>query len=111
MAWIGKIISRNSAQITLSDPRPLQAGFGKGSSDLIGFTPITITTEMVGKTVAVFMACEVKNTGQKGRITKEQRDFLTMVLRLNGVAILADSAEDFEAQIGGFIERLKKNEQ
>lgn len=34
-----------------------------GGSDLIGWTPKTITLEMVGKTVAVFTAIEVKTPG------------------------------------------------
>ncbi len=33
---------------------------GKGGSDLIGITPVTVTPEMVGKKLGIFTAVEVK---------------------------------------------------
>lgn len=48
-----------------------------GGSDLIGFTPVTITPDMVGMVVPIFTAIEVKRPGEKP--TEEQSDFLTYV--------------------------------
>lgn len=69
-----------------------------GGSDLIGFTRVTITPDMVGDTVAIFTAVEAK-TGDIG-LTKEQRQFLAMVRNLGGIAIEARKVEDYERAIG-----------
>ncbi len=45
-------------------------GLVTGSSDLIGWKSVTVTPDMVGQQVAVFVALEVKTP--KGRATDEQ---------------------------------------
>ncbi len=57
-------------------------GLGVGTSDLIGWTPVTITKDMVGKQVAVFTALEGKRG--RGRLTKEQEAFIDLVHRVGG---------------------------
>jgi hypothetical protein len=72
-------------------------GLCKGSSDLIGWTPVTITPEMVGKKVAVFTAIEVKkNKFGKYRATDEQKHFITAVKNNGGMAGVADCMADLE---------------
>lgn len=67
-------------------------GLVKGSSDLIGWTAIEITPDMVGRKVAVFTACEVKS--ERGRVSKEQQNFIDQVNAQGGVAFVARSADD-----------------
>lgn len=85
--WVGKVIRRAEGQITLDQPRPLEAGLCTGSSDLIGWRSITITPDMVGKTVAVFTAVETKT--RFGRLSPDQANFLRVVHDAGGVAIIA----------------------
>ncbi len=56
-----------------------------GGSDLIGWKPVFITPDMVGKVVAVFTAIEVKSP--KGRMDKEgnQQHFLDAVNAAGGI--------------------------
>ena len=63
-----------------------------GGSDLIGITPIKITSDMVGCTVGVFTGIEVKTP--TGRPTKPQINFINQIDALGGIAGIARSAED-----------------
>lgn len=69
------------------------------SSDRIGWTPVVITEEMVGKTVAVFTAIEMKEEGYKPSSKKQhdhiaaQQRFCDTVTRAGGIAGIVDSAE------------------
>ena len=77
----------------------LMTGLCKGSSDLIGWTPVTITPEDVGKQIAVFTAIEVK-TG-KATTTKEQKAFIKAVSEAGGIAAVARRAGDVEGILKG----------
>lgn len=91
MAWQGKIRKNRDGSITLQNPRPLHAGLVKGGSDLIGWTPVTITQAMVGERIAVFTAVEVKD-GTKA--TDEQEAFIAAVLAAGGYAGVASKEGD-----------------
>lgn len=71
---------------------PIRFGLCVGSSDLIGYVPVTITEAMIGRTVAVFLAAEVK--GPTGKVTPEQANFLARVHGDGGAAVLARSFDD-----------------
>lgn len=72
-------------------------GLCKGSSDLIGWTPVTITPEMVGAKVAIFTAIEVKkNKRGSYRATQEQLNFISAVKANGGFAGIADCKQDLE---------------
>lgn len=89
--WVGKV-TRKADSLTILQPRPLHAGLCKGSSDIIGWTPVTITEEMVGKTLGVFTAFEVKTQGVA--TTKEQRQFVTIAHASGCIAEVVFSADE-----------------
>lgn len=75
------------------DGRFVTFGVGeKGGSDLICITPVKITEDMIGATVGVFTAIEVKTP--KGRVSKEQEAFISAVLNYGGFAGVARSDVD-----------------
>lgn len=94
MAWVGKIVRKGDGWITLADPRPFHAGV-PGMADLGGWVPVTITPDMVGKTVAIYTAVEVK-VG-KGRVSDEQFAFIAAVRSAGGKAGVARSDDDLNA--------------
>lgn len=65
---------------------------GVGGSDLLGWRTVTITPEMVGQSLAVFAAIEVKT--ERGKLTQEQANFIERVQQYGGLAGVARSTED-----------------
>lgn len=63
-----------------------------GGSDLLGFVSKTITPEMVGSKVAVFLAIEVKS--KTGKVKPEQQRFIDFINEKGGIAGVARSQED-----------------
>jgi hypothetical protein len=92
LGWAGEVADRWGSSLHIRNARPLHAGLCKGSSDLIGWTPITVTQEMVGRKVAVFTAIECKNA--RGQISREQRNFLKRLKEDGGIGVVARSAEE-----------------
>ena len=94
MGWYGKFKARlSNDDVILSSARPLRAGLCEGSSDLIGWTRMTITQEMVGKTVAIFTACEIKFSSTV--TTPEQASFTQAVHKSGGLGTVARSFDEF----------------
>jgi len=99
-AWAGKRIDNGESDIAhILGARIITLGLGlingkplNGTSDLIGFTPIKITPEMVGQTIAVFTAIEVKEPDEKPR--KDQIDFINIIKSSGGLAGSAETVED-----------------
>jgi len=98
LAWVGEVIEKSDKIIVLSNPRPFKAGV-EGMSDCGGFTPVTVTADMVGKTLPVYTAME--NKSGTGRLSTEQRSFLEMVHRNGGLAGVVRSLEDVETILAG----------
>jgi len=76
------------------------------SSDLIGITPIKITQSMVGKTIGVFTAIEVKKDdwSYKGNERETaQKKFLDIVKLKGGIASFAKSIDCYRQAIIDFI--------
>ena len=84
--WQGQVVSRELGAVVIQNARPLNAGLCVGSSDLIGWKTITITPDMVGQQVAVFVAAEVKTAS--GKVTNEQQNFLNKVTEAGGLAVV-----------------------
>ena len=91
-AWAGAVTKLRDGSIQITNPRPLHAGLCKGSADLIGLRRIVITADMVGQTIAQFVAIEVKQPGRAP--TPEQRRFLDFVRERGGCALVASAPED-----------------
>lgn len=64
----------------------------KGMSDLVGWVPVVITADMVGQTLAAYVAVEIK--AGKDRIRAEQQAFIEAVTKSGGRAGVARSPED-----------------
>jgi hypothetical protein len=94
----GATVFRNNVGIAFQpNGQIIRYGLCNGSSDLIGWMPVTITPEMVGKTLACFVGIEVKT--EKGRPTDEQINFLDRLAKGGGFAMLAKSSQDVQQQL------------
>ena len=72
------------------------------SSDLIGFTMVEITPEMVGKKLPVFTAIECKKPKWKYAETLRevgQKKFIDVIESNNGIASFVNSVESFVNKI------------
>lgn len=89
---LGSRLFRNNVGV-LQDENGQHVRYGlcTGSSDLIGWKEVTVTPEMVGKKVAVFLAVEVKTGNLKP--TKEQTNFIEAVTKAGGIAFVARDSE------------------
>lgn len=106
-AWQGNAKSvPNSSTKIIHNARPIHAGLCVGSSDLIGWTTVEITPEMVGKKVAVFTALELK-TG-KQNASPEQLNFIKQLKKAGGIAGVVRSAEEAKTTIETTIEQYKE---
>ena len=95
-----KIFRNNCGVHKTEDCRFVRYGVANpGGSDLIGWKKTTITPEMVGQSVAIFTAIEVKNA--KGRPTTEQLRFIEVVKTEGGIAGVCRSVEDALSLLAG----------
>lgn len=86
--WTGKADKVMGGGVFILAPQRVTFGLCTGSSDLVGWRPLVITADMVGKTVAQFAAVEVKTESYKN-LTEEQVNFLQQVLGAGGIALVA----------------------
>lgn len=91
-AWQGDAKRLPNGDLLLKNPRPFSTGLPPGFSDLFGLVPVTITTDMVGKTFGVFMALEVK--AERGKPSEQQERFLQAVNDNGGRAAVVRSTDD-----------------
>lgn len=87
-----RIFRNQTGALKDAQGRLVTFGLCKGSSDLIGWKSVTITPDMVGQRVAIFLAVEVKAPGRKP--TPEQTNFLDRVKSDGGLAGIARSIAD-----------------
>ena len=87
-----RLFRNNTGTLRDQNGRPVQFGLCKGSADLIGWKRVTVTPDMVGQQVAVFLSIEVKTA--TGRLRPEQQQWLDAVQAAGGIAGVARSVED-----------------
>jgi len=96
----GVRVFRNNVGVAKYDNgQRVKYGLMPGSSDLIGWRTVTITPEMVGKQVAVFMAVETKAPG--GHVTGKQNNFIARVKEAGGIAGIVKSEEEAKRLVEG----------
>lgn len=91
--WTGSKVIHEFGQVIIKNPRTFNTGLPKGFPDLFGIKQITITPEMVGKTIGVFCAIEVKH---KAKATEAQQNFIEFIKSAGGLAGVAKSPGDVE---------------
>jgi len=100
MAWTGRLekpskptqVTVFPGDVVLRKARPLHAGLTEGSGDLIGWRTVTVTPEMVGQQLAVFVSLEAKEG--TGRLSPAQRGWMNAVNGAGGIAAEVRSVED-----------------
>ena len=94
MSKKGYLVWRNQVGLFKTmDGRTVNIGI-KGSSDLMAIKPTVITPDMVGQTVAVFVAVEVKTaTGQQ---SEPQKKWQKAVEKLGVKYIIARCEDDID---------------
>lgn len=98
-AWQGSRVEKlPGRKIVIHDARPFNTGLPPGFSDLFGLVSVTITPEMVGQKVAVFLAMEVKD---KAKASDKQSAFLKAVNDNGGRAGVVRSADDAVRIVAG----------
>ena len=94
-----RLYRNNTGTLRDQHGRPVTFGLAKGSADLIGWTTRTITSDMVGQSIAVFTSIEVKTP--TGRVSPEQHAWLAAVQAAGGIAGIARSVEEAEGLTTG----------
>ena len=87
-----RLFRNNTGTLRDQHGRPVQFGLCKGSADLIGWRTVTVTPDMVGQRIAVFLSIEVKTP--TGRLRPEQQQWLDAVQAAGGIAGVARSVDD-----------------
>src|SRR4030042_2106676 len=80
MGWSGKITHKGEFTI-IKNARPFH-GAPEGFGDLVGWTSIIITPDLIGKTLAIFTMEEVKATG---KLSAAQERFKEIIERMGGL--------------------------
>lgn len=111
MGWVpmgGKVTNDGAGNAVVPGGRPIPLGFGMpngdpvpGVGDLVGWTTITITPEMVGCDIAVFTDIETKSSKDAKR-RLSQKNFISQVRQAGGIAGFAHSPEMALEIVKGF---------
>ena len=96
---IASVVKLYPGDLVIRNARPLHAGLINGSSDLIGWRSIPVSSLPPDAVIAQFVAVEVKtNTGES---SPEQRHFVKMVQQAGGLAGVARSPDDVYRMFSG----------
>lgn len=94
--WAGRVVKQWSSggvqYVTLASAQSIQMGV-TGQSDYNGWHSMTITPDMVGRRVAVYVAVEGK-AGDAGRLSAEQARHLEIVREAGGIGLVVRSPDD-----------------
>lgn len=89
--WGGEVMSHDGSMLLLKHPTKIQ-GAVKGTADIVGCVQVVVTPQMVGKTVAVFTAIEVKQPGEKAK--PHQENYLALMRSRGAIAGIATSSDE-----------------
>lgn len=93
VGWTGKPVPiKGTHHVLLQNAQRIRFGLAVGSADLIGWKPIKITGDMVGQTIAQFVAREVKT--QRGYASEQQINFILSVNNAGGDGLIITSVEN-----------------
>ena len=122
-SFSSRLLRNNSGALQNSDKVWVRYGLGNiskklnqklKSSDLIGWTSITITKEMVGRKVAVFTAIEVKPTtfNVKSEYRENSREwaqerFASLVREAGGFGAIINSPDHYKTTMNFFINSMR----
>lgn len=95
-----RIFRNNVGRLQDARGRWVTYGLCVGSSDLIGYLPVTIGPEHLGRTLAVFVAIEAKTTTT---LRPEQRKFLNVAGQHGAITCLARSVEDADMTLAPWL--------
>lgn len=98
-AWTGDVQRLPDGSILIRNPRPFTTGLPNGFSDLFGIVPVEITPDMIGQSVGIFTAMEIKT--QTGRVSPQQKSFLSAIQKNGGRSGVVRSIEDAMSVIRG----------
>lgn len=99
--WTGKecipvskktTVTLQKGDMVIKQYRPFRSGWPTGSSDLIGWTRVNITKDMIGRDIAIFTAIEAKTP--RVRATKQQESFIRTVNEHGGIGTIARKLDD-----------------
>lgn len=77
---------------------PVQTGRGVGGvPDFVVCMPVTVTPDMVGRTVGLFVGVETKAPGRRSNVSDLQRLQINAIGRAGGVAVVVDDAAQLRA--------------
>lgn len=97
VAYMGRVAEKTNRAVLLENFRMVRFGLMPDSSDLIGWKSVTVTPDMVGKKVAVFLSIEVKQLNEKP--TAGQQNWINQVNCAGGIAFHASSVTEVELRI------------
>lgn len=111
-AWLsgaGPVRHLPDGSVVVPAARSVALGFGMpdgkplvGTADLCGWTPVVVSPQMVGQTIAVFTAVETKKT-KGGRTSDDQRNFIEQVREAGGIAGVANTPAVAQSIISDWI--------
>jgi len=84
-------VNLNPGDVLLRAARPFDTGLPVGFHDVFGWSEVTITPDMVGQTVAMFVSFDTKSETGKG--SPEQIAFANAVIRSGGRSGFARSVD------------------
>lgn len=90
-AWMGKPQFLRNGSVIITNPRRVAFGV-PGSGDVIGFQRITITSEMVGQTIARYITAECKSGA--GRQSDIQKKFQKMATEFGAAYVVVRDPAD-----------------
>lgn len=93
----GQTYTAEGGERVITRPRLIEFGLTNGSGDGIGWQTVTITPDMIGKRIAVFLSVETKSA--TGKPKKEQINWRDQVQNAGGIAVIISDAEQLDLRL------------